>query len=128
MGEFQSSLLAKLKLLNYKEVSPSRDSETIEVIALPIAADYERNEKKKFRIGRCTRKRGGHKNAADKNNGQYLSGRGDRIRTCDLFTPSEARYQAALRPDIFLSAGAFCQRWRFWQEFFELLMEFTRAY
>ena len=38
------------------------------------------------------------------------SGRGDRIRTCDLFTPSEARYQAALRPDIFLSAGAFCQR------------------
>ena len=28
------------------------------------------------------------------------NGRGDRIRTCDLFTPSEARYQAALRPDI----------------------------
>ena len=28
------------------------------------------------------------------------NGRGDRIRTCDLFTPSEARYQAALRPDV----------------------------
>ena len=27
------------------------------------------------------------------------NGRGDRIRTCDLFTPSEARYQAALHPD-----------------------------
>jgi hypothetical protein len=32
--------------LNYKEVSPPRDSETIEVIAFPIAADYERTEKR----------------------------------------------------------------------------------
>jgi len=48
VGEFQSSLLAKLKYLSYKGVLPSRDSETIEVIALPIAADYERNEKRNF--------------------------------------------------------------------------------
>jgi hypothetical protein len=27
------------------------------------------------------------------------SGRGDRIRTCDLLTPSQARYQTAPRPD-----------------------------
>ena len=27
-------------------------------------------------------------------------GRGDRIRTCDLCVPNEARYQAALRPDM----------------------------
>ena len=26
-------------------------------------------------------------------------GRADRIRTCDPFTPSEVRYQTALRPD-----------------------------
>ncbi len=26
------------------------------------------------------------------------NGRGDRIRTCDLFVPNEARYQAALHP------------------------------
>ena len=48
MGEFQSSLLAKLEYLDYKEVSPSRDSEIIKVIALPIAADYERNKKRNF--------------------------------------------------------------------------------
>ena len=28
-----------------------------------------------------------------------VSGRGDRIRTCDPHTPSVMRYQAALRPD-----------------------------
>jgi DNA invertase Pin-like site-specific DNA recombinase len=28
------------------------------------------------------------------------SGRGDRIRTCDLLLPKQTRYQAALRPDI----------------------------
>ena len=34
------------------------------------------------------------------------NGRDDRIRTCDLFTPSEARYQAALHPDLVcLNAG-----------------------
>jgi hypothetical protein len=35
------------------------------------------------------------------------NGRGDRIRTCDLFTPSEARYQAALRPDAVPCGGRF---------------------
>jgi hypothetical protein len=30
---------------------------------------------------------------------QKISGRGDRIRTCDPHTPSVMRYQAALRPD-----------------------------
>ena len=32
--------------MNYKEVSPSRDGKTIGIIELPIAADYERNEKR----------------------------------------------------------------------------------
>ena len=32
--------------MNYKEVSPSRDSETIKNIELPIAADYEHKEKR----------------------------------------------------------------------------------
>lgn len=27
--------------------------------------------------------------------------RADRIRTCDLLTPSQTRYQAALRPELF---------------------------
>ena len=31
--------------------------------------------------------------------GAEVSGRGDRIRTCDPHTPSVMRYQAALRPD-----------------------------
>ena len=30
----------------------------------------------------------------------FTNGRDYRIRTCDLFTPSEARYQAAPSPDI----------------------------
>ena len=30
---------------------------------------------------------------------EVLSGRGERIRTSDHFTPSEVRYQAALRPE-----------------------------
>ena len=29
-----------------------------------------------------------------------MSGRGERIRTSGLFDPNEARYQAALHPDI----------------------------
>src|SRR4051812_34396295 len=33
-----------------------------------------------------------------------LDGRGDRIRTCDLYVPNVALYQAKLRPDIFTSA------------------------
>ena len=48
-------------------------------------------------------------------------GRGDRIRTCDLFVPNEARYQSALHPEVercasyaFLPTmqGQF-QRWKF---------------
>ena len=35
----------------------------------------------------------------------YLYGRGDRIRTCDFYTPSVALYQAELRPDISLEVG-----------------------
>ena len=30
---------------------------------------------------------------------KILSGRGDRIRTYDLFVPNEARYRAALHPE-----------------------------
>jgi len=29
------------------------------------------------------------------------NGRGDRIRTCDLYVPNVALYQAKLRPDLF---------------------------
>ena len=31
--------------------------------------------------------------------GPAESGRGDRIRTCDILLPKQARYQTALRPD-----------------------------
>ncbi len=30
---------------------------------------------------------------------ETVVGRGDRIRTCDILLPKQARYQAALRPD-----------------------------
>ena len=33
---------------------------------------------------------------------KLTDGRGGGIRTHDLFVPNEARYQAALRPDIFI--------------------------
>ena len=48
-----------------------------------------------------------------------VSGRDDRIRTCGLFVPNEARYQAALHPDhypsyqtegIFLTSDCFQHR------------------
>ena len=47
----------------------------------------------------------GHPNKKTTQGRLLLSGRGDRIRTCDLFTPSEARYQAALRPDTLPCSG-----------------------
>ena len=31
--------------------------------------------------------------------GIFVSGRGDRIRTCDILLPKQARYRAALLPD-----------------------------
>ena len=31
--------------------------------------------------------------------GVLVSGRGDRIRTCDILLPKQARYRAALLPD-----------------------------
>ena len=31
----------------------------------------------------------------------HCNGRGDRIRTCDLYVPNVALYQAKLRPDSF---------------------------
>ena len=38
------------------------------------------------------------------------NGRGDRIRTCDLYVPNVALYQAKLRPDIFSTTDSAVER------------------
>ncbi len=36
---------------------------------------------------------------------EIYDGRGDRIRTCDILLPKQARYQAALHPDVKCNFG-----------------------
>ena len=58
-------------------------------------------------------------------------GRGDRIRTCGLLVPNQARYQTALRPDnvtiqlygqVPSLSNELCQKWE------KLLSEFQKFY
>ena len=53
--------------------------------------------------GHCGRKDAGKRRRQKKRAGTKVkNGRGDWIRTSDLFVPNEARYQTALRPDLIL--------------------------